>query len=202
DILADSSITFSNFEGQVVLLDFFATWCDPCKTAMVELAELRHSYSAQQLVMISIGTDPAYDSEASLEAFAVTYNMNWKIVIDTIGLSDYYQITNIPTIYIFDKNLNVAYRNVGVVGSTLLEGVIDPLLGDSSSQPTTTRSSGNSADGFWVNNWYWVVILIIFTIIGISIFIQRRIVLMNNKKIREKELAEKKRKAKIRKLRR
>lgn len=205
EIISDETILFSNYQGKVVLLDFFATWCVPCQEVIPELAAVRASFSTQQLIIISVGTDPSYDSEEQLEEFASTNNMNWLIVRDTITMTSYYEIESIPTIYIFDTDLNVAYRNVGVTGATMLESVIESILEESGIDPTPNNPSGNNtpADGFWVNNWYWVVILIVFAVIGASVFVQRQIVIRNNKKAREQKIAEmKKRKSRKLKTRR
>ncbi|MHA1629435.1 MAG: TlpA family protein disulfide reductase [Candidatus Heimdallarchaeota archaeon] len=185
DVLSDMQITFSSYKGRVVLLDFFATWCQPCKMAMAEFAEVKSHFSSSELVIISISTD--VEPESTLESYAATNGITWKLVIDTISLSDYYEVVSIPTIYIFDLDQKVGYADSGVKDASTLIQVINLFLDDDS----TTQPSNNHepTNGFWAKNWYWFGILLVFTIIAVSIYIQRQRVIQYNKKVQEERLA-------------
>ncbi|RLI64371.1 MAG: hypothetical protein DRP02_09920 [Candidatus Gerdarchaeota archaeon] len=185
DVLSDMQITFSSYKGRVVLLDFFATWCQPCKMAMAEFAEVKSHFSSSELVIISISTD--VEPESTLESYAATNGITWKLVIDTISLSDYYEVVSIPTIYIFDLDQKVGYADSGVKDASTLIQVINLFLDDDSTiQPSNNHEPTN---GFWAKNWYWFGILLVFTIIAVSIYIQRQRVIQYNKKVREERLA-------------
>ena len=160
DVLSDMQITFSSYKGRVVLLDFFATWCQPCKMAMAEFAEVKSHFSSSELVIISISTD--VEPESTLESYAATNGITWKLVIDTISLSDYYEVVSIPTIYIFDLDQKVGYADSGVKDASTLIQVINLFLDDDSTiQPSNNHEPTN---GFWAKNWYWFGILLVFTI--------------------------------------
>ncbi|NHJ48601.1 MAG: TlpA family protein disulfide reductase [Asgard group archaeon] len=199
DILTDSSITFSSFRGKVIILDFFATWCVPCQDSMAEFANVKNSFSSHDLVIISIHSDSA--TESTLEDFAVDYNMDWKIVIDTANLRNHYEITNIPTIYIFDTDLRIHHRSEGIASASTLSNIINSILDEYKPPATTSRPPGEPLDGFWVKNWYWFGILLVFVVIGSVVFIQRRKVIEHNKKIHAEKIAEKRRKEQKRKRR-
>ncbi|MCF2143199.1 MAG: TlpA family protein disulfide reductase [Candidatus Heimdallarchaeota archaeon] len=185
DVLSDTQITFSSYAGRVVLLDFFATWCQPCKIAMAEFAEVKSHFRSSELVIISISTD--VEPESTLESYAAANGITWKLVIDTISLSDYYEVISIPTIYIFDLDQKVGYADSGVKDASTLIQVINLFLDDDS----TTQPSNNHepTNGFWAKNWYWFGILLVFIIIAVSIYIQRQRVIQYNKKVREERLA-------------
>ncbi|NHK32035.1 MAG: TlpA family protein disulfide reductase [Asgard group archaeon] len=189
DILTDSLITFSDFEGKAVILDFFATWCVPCQDSMADFAELKNSFSSDELVIISINVDS--EAEIALEDFAAIYNMDWYIVIDSVNLANHYEAYGIPTIYIFDTDLRINFRQAGSPGVATLRNVVNTILNKDTSTPTPTNTSGKPTTGFWARNWYWFGILLIFIIIGVAVYIQRRRVLEHNKKIREEIAAEK-----------
>jgi thiol-disulfide isomerase/thioredoxin len=182
DILTDNSITFSSFSGKVIVMDFFATWCVPCQESMAEFATLKNSFSSSELVIISVCAETI--PETTVENFASNFNMNWKIVIDDFDLPTHYEVSNIPTIYIFDTTLKIHYRNAGSLSAASMTSIVNSILNPSS----TPQPSGSPSDGFWSKNWYWFGIALVFIIVGISVYVQRRKVIEHNKKVREARL--------------
>ncbi|HUT81834.1 MAG TPA: TlpA disulfide reductase family protein [Candidatus Bathyarchaeia archaeon] len=179
NILTDTQITFSNYKGKVILMDFFATWCAPCQESMAEIREVKAAFSSSTLVIISVDSDTENDKEADIEEFASTYQMDWKIVRDTVDLSSFYEVYSIPTFYLFDQDQKVSYSSVGSVSSSTIISKIRSLI----SGTPTTPSSNPEPLGFWVKNWYWFAILTIFIVIFTGVFYQRSKVIKHNKKI-------------------
>jgi len=118
---------FSEFRGKVVVIDFFATWCGPCKTEIPYLAEINENYNSSEVVVISVGSSG--DSAIKLRQFKQDYSITWRVARDTVGVFDEYNVEPIPTIVILNQNGNIHYRNEGVTDASTLSSKIDELLG-------------------------------------------------------------------------
>ncbi|MGC9779383.1 MAG: TlpA family protein disulfide reductase [Candidatus Heimdallarchaeota archaeon] len=197
DVLTDTIITFSNYEGKVVVLDFWATWCGPCAESIAELIDVKNEFSSSKVVIISINVKSS-DTETIIEDYASEHNMNWKIVRDTENIADFYGVISIPTFYIFDKELKVYKTYEGVIGSSSMIRTINEIL-EEPATPTNTNN-GEPISEFWAKNWYWFVILGIFLIICAAIFIQRQRVIKQNKELQRQKFEEKKRRTRKRKI--
>jgi thiol-disulfide isomerase/thioredoxin len=114
--MSDVNYTFSSLAGKVVMMDFFATWCGPCIAAMPLLREINDHYAGNSnFVLMSIDLETAAEaSEAALESFAGTNNMNWWIFRDTVNMDSYYNIEFIPTLIIYSKTQYIYYSEIGM----------------------------------------------------------------------------------------
>ena len=122
-----NSITLTDYQGKPVLLDFFATWCQPCMNEIPILKTIKDQFLTE-LVIISISVDPTTDTVANLQSFRNSYNVTWTVVRDTKNIYDAYNVTAIPTIYIIDKDGNVRYSHVGTTDASVLVDQISPLI--------------------------------------------------------------------------
>jgi thiol-disulfide isomerase/thioredoxin len=118
---------FSEFRGKVVVVDCFATWCQPCLQEIPHLAQIYEDYSSSQVVVVSVGSSG--DSETGLTQFKKDYSMSWIVARDTVGVFDKYDVQYIPTLVIIDQNGNVDFRNEGLTDASILSSNIDALLG-------------------------------------------------------------------------
>jgi thiol-disulfide isomerase/thioredoxin len=118
---------FSEFRGKVVVVDCFATWCQPCLEEIPHLAQINEDYDSGQVVVISVGSSG--DSETALRQFKKDYDMTWIVARDTVGVFDRYDVQYIPTLVIIDQNGNVDFRNEGLTEASILSNNIDALLG-------------------------------------------------------------------------
>ena len=120
----------SDFRGKVVLLDFMATWCGPCRASITGLQEL-HDEFGDYLVIISISVDPSYDTEQRLRNWMNSWEANWIHARDLADppISQLFKVTGIPTIVLVDKHGDVRYRHVGLTSETTLKEEISELLG-------------------------------------------------------------------------
>lgn len=111
----------SDFGGRVILLDFMATWCGPCRSSMPGLVAL-HEEVGEEVVMISIGVDPVYDNEERLREWVNEWGAEWIHVRDLADppLMQLYGVTGIPTYVIVDKNGDIRFRHVGLTSGAML----------------------------------------------------------------------------------
>ena len=119
--------SLSDFRGKVVILDFFATYCEPCKTEVEELRRLKSRFGAQ-VVIISISVYPG-DTDEELRAFAEQHGMDWIVARDTANVAEAYDVKYLPTLVIIDKEGFIRHRHVGLTSYEVLESEVMGLLG-------------------------------------------------------------------------
>lgn len=127
-----NSMTLTDYRGKPVLLDFFATWCQPCMNEIPILKTIKDQFLAE-LVIISVSVDPTTDTVANLQSFRNNYNVTWTVVRDTKNIYDAYNVTAIPTIYVIDKDGSVRDSHVGTTDASVLVDQISPLIPEYSS---------------------------------------------------------------------
>lgn len=93
----------SDFKGQVVLLNFWATWCGPCVLEMPSFERLYQSLKAKGLQVIAINMD-APGSDAAVKKFSESYGLNFTVLRDPNYLvADKYGVTGFPETFIIDR---------------------------------------------------------------------------------------------------
>jgi peroxiredoxin len=140
-----SSFTLSKCPAKVVLIDFFATWCGPCKDAIPTFRNLYDEYSRDQLEIISISPE----DESTLRSFArrSDINMTWIVAQDKAGVSDDYGIAYIPRTFLVDANGYIRYNHVGWGGegdASELRSKISSLLSGTGNGDSNGNSNGDS----------------------------------------------------------
>ncbi len=118
-------VSLSDFRGKVVVLDFWATWCPPCKREIPDFIELQSHYGSQGLQVIGVGLD----EPDKLKSFAAGHGMNYAVLLGTDAIAMRYGgISGIPTTFIIDKNGNIADRFEGFTSKDVFESEIKRLL--------------------------------------------------------------------------
>jgi thiol-disulfide isomerase/thioredoxin len=124
-MLTDSD--FSEFRGKVVVVDCFATWCQPCLQEIPHLAQIHEKYNSSEVVVISVGSSG--DSAIELRQFKQDHNMTWRVARDTVGVFDKYNVQYIPTLVILSQSGTVHFQESNVVDASILSSEIDALVG-------------------------------------------------------------------------
>jgi len=114
--------TLSKLQGSVVLVDFWATWCPPCRTSIPVLISLYEKHKDRGFMVLGISNEDA----ATLEAFQKENNITYPILIDTEGVGKAYNVTSIPNMYIFDKKGKIRKHQVGF--SPEMEAGLDTFI--------------------------------------------------------------------------
>lgn len=115
--LGGKEVTLGQYRGKVVLLDFWATWCPPCRAAIPELIDLQHKFKKQGLVIMGISMDdPRRVDDNKLLAFVEKYKINYLVLRYNIQLIENYfgrRAPSLPTIYVIDREGQVRDKIVG-----------------------------------------------------------------------------------------
>jgi cytochrome c biogenesis protein CcmG/thiol:disulfide interchange protein DsbE len=115
--LSGNTVTLTASKGNIVLLDFWATWCPPCRMSIPELVELQKKYGDQGLVIMGISLDdPEEVSNGDLLDFKKQLHINYKILrADWKVMEDYFGSgsTSIPTLFLIDRTGKIVEKHVG-----------------------------------------------------------------------------------------
>lgn len=113
-------------KGKVVLVNFFATWCPPCRKEVPELIQLKTAYEGKNVVFIGVNVDET--GEETLKPFAEQVKFNYPVYLADPELSREYQVDAIPNSFLFSKDGKLIQNLKGYVDSKSLKGMIDALL--------------------------------------------------------------------------
>ena len=119
-------VSLESLRGNVVVIDFWATWCGPCKVVMPDIQSLHEKYADQPVMIYGVNVWESGDPDAFMLENAYTYGL----LMEGNDVAEEYRVSGIPTLYVIDQEGNIAFTQVGSsseLGLTLTE-VIDNLL--------------------------------------------------------------------------
>ncbi len=143
---AGKDVSLKDLRGKVVLLDFWATWCGPCRMAMPALQRLHEKYKDKPLVVYGINCwekDPKADPVAFMQKAGFTYPQ----LLRGDPVARDYKVTGVPTLYLIDPEgkILLAYSGMSTDYERQLEEAIAKTLGVASSQPAPPHATGPTA---------------------------------------------------------
>jgi peroxiredoxin len=138
------SFNLSDYEGKVVLLDFFATWCGPCIMQIEQLQALYRDYSSEQLVILSISVDIESDSLQKLQLFAQQNQMQWTVARDTDNVGYKYGVSPIPHLVVVDTEGYERYIHIGVTAESTLRSEIDILISENGNSDSSDSDAAQT----------------------------------------------------------
>ena len=120
-------VKLSDFKGKVVILDFWATWCPPCRAEIPGFVAIQKKYADKGLSVIGVSLDQ--QGPSVVKPFMRELGMNYPVVMGNPKIvGDYGGITEIPTTFVIDRRGNVVTAYEGVTDQATFESVIGPLL--------------------------------------------------------------------------
>jgi len=120
-------VKLSDFRGQAVLLNFWATWCPPCKIEMPWFVDIQKQYGKDGLVVLGVAMD---DTEsAKIADFAHEMGVNYPVLLGTDQVSDDYgDVRSLPTTFYIDRNGNIVSKAIGLLGREEIEDDVKKAL--------------------------------------------------------------------------
>jgi cytochrome c biogenesis protein CcmG/thiol:disulfide interchange protein DsbE len=115
DLKSGNKVSLSDFRGKAVLLNFWATWCPPCKAEIPSFVDLQKQYGPQGLQVVGVAMDDA--GRDTIEAFANEMSINYLVVQGTEKVAnDYGGIDGLPTTFYIGRDGKVVKIVAGLMG--------------------------------------------------------------------------------------
>lgn len=125
--LDGKEVRLSDYKGKIVIVDFWATWCAPCRKGIPDLIEIQKEYK-DKVVVIGISLDQQ-NTIKDLAPFIKQYGINYPVVLGTEQVvKDFGNIQAIPTSFVIDKAGNIIDTHVGLVPKSTYTEKINQLL--------------------------------------------------------------------------
>jgi len=115
--LEGKPVALASMKGKVVILDFWATWCPPCKEEIPHFVKLQSKYKPQGLEVVG--------------PFVDEHDVNYRMLIGNEDVAKAYgNVTMIPTTFVLDRNGKIVQRFIGYTALEVFEETIRPLLAE------------------------------------------------------------------------
>ncbi len=121
------TLKLSDLRGKVVLLNFWATWCGPCKVEIPWFIEMEREFKDQGFAVVGVSMDE--DGWKAVKPFMQDMKVNYRMVLGTEEMAQLYGgVEALPTSYVLDRNGKVASVHMGIVSRKVFEEEIRALL--------------------------------------------------------------------------
>lgn len=121
--LDENNVTLSQFQGQPVIINFWATWCAPCRVEMPELQQAFLDYADDELVILALDQDEAPHAVRSFfyDQFGLTFT---PLLDDDATVSDIYAANNLPTTYFVNASGTITAIHRGILSREQIDGYL------------------------------------------------------------------------------
>jgi len=144
--LDGKQVKLSDFRGQAVLLNFWATWCSPCKIEMPWFVDLQKQYGPQGLAVVGVAMDDA--SKDDIAKFAKDMGVNYPILLGKEAVGEAYGgVQFLPTTFYIDRKGRVVERVFGLTGKSEIEDNVKKALATTSSPSQNAQVSQQDKSG-------------------------------------------------------
>jgi len=125
--LNNKIVRLSKFKNKIIILNFFATWCPPCRMEIPGLIEFYKEYKSRGVVLLGICLDAK--NIKKVRKFAKSYKINYPVLIGTRKVvMDYGGIRAIPTTFFINHNGEIVDRIIGYADEEELKAIVDKLI--------------------------------------------------------------------------
>lgn len=128
-------VNIEDFRGKALLIDFWATWCAPCATAVPDLVKLSHELPSSKFAILGISAD---QDDKKLKGFIKEKAVAWDNIMDRDGvLQKRWQSLSLPTYYVLDTKGVIRFRGASHIGAmNAVSSIVGPSPADTESMPS------------------------------------------------------------------
>lgn len=140
------ALQLADYKGKVVLLNFWATWCGPCKIEIPWFVEFEQKYKDRGFAVVGVAMDE--DGWEVIKPYLNKNRINYRIALGTdIVAQQYGGVESLPTTFVIDKNGRIASTHVGLVSKSDYENEIVQLLSGSRASADRTFVAARARTG-------------------------------------------------------
>lgn len=116
----------SQAKGKVVVLNFWASWCGPCRAEIPELKDLRQAFGPEELYLLGVSVD---QDRAMYETFVGKAGFNYPVGLGSREVVDMFHISQVPTLMVYDPQGRLVVNRPGTMDAEDLSALVRRLLG-------------------------------------------------------------------------
>lgn len=128
--IAGQKIDLAAYRGKVVVLDFFGTWCEPCRMLAPELKSFYERHKDRGVAVIAVSVDEEPNAAKTLADYRKEFGLTYPIVIDDGKVGKMFGVFSLPTTIIIDADGKIRGKHLGIIEdyAKVLEAEISPLI--------------------------------------------------------------------------
>ena len=138
--LEGQPLRLADYRGRVVMLNFWATWCVPCRSEIPTLGALNRDLSSRGLTVVGLSTS---DSADLVREFQKEIKMDYTVALGDEGVASTYKVGVLPTTFIIDREGRIRHTIIGEKTRAYFEARITPLLDETTTAAAAAARTGN-----------------------------------------------------------
>lgn len=130
-------VSLDDFRDQVVVINFWATWCKPCREEIPDLVKIQHRFRNRGFTVLGLSrdllvqNDQSVKNEEAVQSFVKEFNINYPVLWDTENIfSKHYGGVGMPTTIILSRSHRIRFRHTGIIDLVTLDAEITMLLNE------------------------------------------------------------------------
>src|SRR5437762_9245490 len=128
--LNGQKLSLADYKGKVVLLDFWATWCGPCRIEIPGFIGLQNKYRDQGFSVVGVSLDTGSDAADQVREFYREFKMNYPVALGDDKVSELYGgILGLPTTFLIGRDGRIYSKHPGATPASVFEEEVKTLLG-------------------------------------------------------------------------